>query len=306
MNLMKIIVCIKQVLETRVPLVIDNSVIQKETSPIYIMNPADRVALAKALQIKALLSSAETIVMTAGPAIAERVLRMALASGADEAVHLKDEVFEVSDAYTTALALSKVIKEVGYTMVLCGTRSLDTDAGQVPAFLAELLGIPQVTGVTGLEIMSQERVRLWRRLEKGRRQIVDCPLPALYAIDLSAGQPRYVSEFALRQSMKREIRNLALADIGLTKADVDPRSSLIRVISLSPPNPRPKKIYIPNGSVSAAQRISYLFSGGLTKEKESNLLEGTPDYLAKQVLKYLVGEGLLPKELADSEPDGQK
>lgn len=301
---MKIIICIKQVLDTRVPLVVNSSVMQKEPSPVYIMNPADRVALAKALEMKVSLAGGEITVITAGPARAEQVLRMALASGADEAIHLKDEVFEVSDAYTTALALSKVVKELGYTMILCGNRSLDIGAGQVPAFLAQLLGIPQVTGVMGLEIMSQGRVRLWRRLERGRRQVIECPLPALCAVDCSAGQPRYVSEFALKQTVERGIRTLMLADIGLTQTDVGPQSSLIRVVSLSPPKPRPKKIYIPDGSMSASQRMSYLLSSGLAKGKESNLLEGTADYLAKQVIEYLVKEGILPKQLAPLEPDG--
>jgi len=301
---MKIIICIKQVLDTRVPLVVNSSVMQKEPSPVYIMNPADRVALAKALEMKVSLAGGEITVITAGPARAEQVLRMALASGADEAIHLKDEVFEVSDAYTTALALSKVVKELGYTMILCGNRSLDIGAGQVPAFLAQLLGIPQVTGVMGLEIMSQGRVRLWRRLERGRRQVIECPLPALCAVDSSAGQPRYVSEFALKQTVERGILTLMLADIGLTQTDVGPQSSLIRVVSLSPPKPRPKKIYIPDGSMSASQRMSYLLSSGLAKGKESNLLEGTADYLAKQVIEYLVKEGILPKQLAPLEPDG--
>ncbi len=301
---MKIIVCIKQVLDTRVPLVVNSSVMQKEPSPVYIMNPADRVALEKALEMKASLAGGEITAITAGPARAEQVLRMALASGADEAVHLKDEVFEVSDAYTTALALSKVVKELGYTVILCGNKSLDIGAGQVPAYLGKLVDVPQVTGVIQLEIISQERVRLWRRLERGKRQIVECPLPALFTIDPLAGQPRYVSEFALRQSVERGIRNLMLTDIGLTQTHVGSQASLIRVVSLSSPRPRPKKIYIPDGSMSASQRMSYLLSSGLAKGKESNLLEGRADYLAKQVIEYLVEEGMLPKQLAALEPDG--
>ncbi len=176
----------------------------------------------------------------------------------------------------------------------------------MPAFLAELLGIPQVSGVVRLEVISPQQVKLWRRLERGKRQIVECPLPALYAVDSPAGQPRYVSEFALMQSMEREIQSLTLSDIGLTPDDVGPQASLIQVTRLSSPKPRPKKVFVPGGNVPASQRISYLFSGGLTKGKESNLLEGTPDYLAQQVIEYLKEEGLLPKELPGSEPGGQK
>lgn len=294
---MKIVVCIKQVLDTKVPLLVtDSSVTQKEPSPVYLMNPADGVALSKALEMKTSPAGGKVTAVTAGPARAKAVLHMALASGADEAIHLQDEVFETSDAYTTALALSKVVKGLDYDVILCGNRSLDTGTGQVPAFLAELLAIHQITGVMRLDITSSQQAKIWRRLEKGRRQIVECPLPALFAMDASAGQPRYVSEFALQQAAERNIRKVTLADIGLSQTDVDPQASLTRVVRLSPPKPRPKKIFIPDSGMSATQRIGYLMSGGLSKGKQSNLLEGATDYLAKQVIDYLVQEGILPKQ----------
>lgn len=285
----------KQVLDTRVPLQVNNSVTQKEPSPVYITNPADRVALQKALEIKD-LEDTEVTAITAGPARAEQVLRMALACGADQAIHLiKDNTLEASDAYTTALALGKVCKELGYTLILCGQMSLDTNAAQVHAFLAELLGIPRVTGVVRLEVILQERVRLWRRLERGRRQVIECPLPALLTIDSLAGRSQYVSEFNLRQAAERQIRQLTSANMGLSQSDVGPQAFLVRVVSLSSPKPRVKKTYIPDGSMSASQRMSYLLSGGIAGRKQSNLLEGTADYLASQIVEYLTKEGIKPK-----------
>jgi len=187
---MRIIVCMKQVLDTRVSLQVNDSVTQKEPSPVYVTNPVDRVALQKALEMKGSLEGAEITAITAGSARAEQVLQMALASGANQAIHLiKDNTLEASDAYTTAFVLSKVCEEVGYTLILCGQMSLDTSAAQVHAFLAELLDIPRVTGVVRLEVISQKRVRLWRRLERGRRQVIECPLPALLTIDSLAGRP---------------------------------------------------------------------------------------------------------------------
>jgi len=177
---MRIIVCMKQVLDTRVSLQVNDSVTQKEPSPVYVTNPANRVALQKALEIKASMEDAEITAITAGPARAEEVLRVALASGVDQAIHffIKDDNLEISDAYTTAIALSKVCKDLDHDLILCGHMGLDTNAAQVHAFLAELLDIPRVTEVVRLEVL-QKRVKLWRRLERGRRQIVECPLPVL-------------------------------------------------------------------------------------------------------------------------------
>lgn len=293
---MRIIVCMKQVLDTRVSLQVNDSVTQKESSPVYVTNPADCIALDKALEIKDSLEGTEITVITAGPARAEQVLHMALASRADQAIHLiKDDSLEVSDAYTTAFALSKVCKKLDHTLILCGHMSLDTSVAQVHAFLAEMLAIPRVTGVVGLEVMSQKRFRLWRRLEGGRRQVIECPLPALLAIDPLAGHPRYASEFNLMQAAGTEIQQLTLANICLSQTDISPQASLVRVASLSTPKPRVKKIYTPDSSMSASQRIGYLLSGGTTGRKQSNLLEGTADYLASQIAEYLTREGIKPK-----------
>lgn len=289
---MRIIVCMKQVLDSSVPLQVNDSVTQKEPSPVYATNPADRIALQKALEMKDSLEGTVVTVITVGPARAETVLRMALASGADQAVRIiKDDI--LADAYTTAFTLSKVCKELGYDLVLCGNMSLDTSAAQVHAFLAELLNIPRVTGVVRLEV-SQNGIKLWRRLERGRRQVLECHLPALFTIDSLVGYPRYASEFSLMQAAERKIRCLTLTDMGLDQADVGSQACLVRVVSLSSPKPRVKKLYIPDGSMSASQRMSYLLSGGVGA-KPSNLLEGAADYLASQIVEYLTKEGIKPR-----------
>jgi len=293
---MKIVVCLKQVLDTRVPLEVKGTVVQKETSPVYIISPADHVALEKALEIKATLADVRVTALTAGPARAEQALRMALASGADGAIHLKDDLFEAADAYSVARALGKAIKKLDFDLILCGNRSWDIGAGQVPVFLAEMLCLPRVTGVMKMELLAPDRFKLWRRLEKGKRQIVECSLPAVLAVDTSAGQPRYVSEFSLKKAKKKPIQTLGLADIGLASAEISPEASPVKVASLAPPKPRPKKIFTPGSKVSVSQRMSFLLSSVAPAKKESNLLEGATDYLAQQIIEYLTQEGILPKQ----------
>lgn len=293
---MKIVVCIKQVLDTRVPLEVKGSVVQKEALPIYIIGPADRVALAQAVELKASMPDVKITAITAGPARAEEALRQALAAGAGEAMHVKDDVFQSADAAATARVLAAAIKKSGADLVLCGNRSWDMSAGQVPVYLAEILGLPRITSVMKLETMSSGNLKLWRKLERGKRQIVECSLPALFAMDASAGQPRYASEFAIRAAGKKEIRILTMAELGLNPAELSPEAAPIKVVSLAPPKPRPKKIFTPGVKVSVSQRMSFLLSSTSAAKKESNLLEGTPDYLAQQVIDYLTQEGLLPRQ----------
>ena len=97
------------------------------------------------------------------------------------------------------------------------------------------------------------------------------------------------------QAAKIPIRQLKLDDIDLSETDIGPQSSLVRVISLSTPKPRPKKIYIPDSSLSASQRMSFLLSGGTTGRRQSNLIRGSPNHLASEIMKYLVEEGMVPR-----------
>jgi electron transfer flavoprotein beta subunit len=217
-----------------------------------------------------------------------------MGSGADQAIHLiTDKDQDLCDPFTTASRLSKIFKRMGFNLILCGNMSLDNCAAQVHAFLAELLCIPRVTEVVKLKFVSKDRVRLWRRLEKGRRQVLECSLPALFTIDPLAGYPRYVSEFNLMGAEKMQIQRFTLADIGLAQTDPDPQAATVQVVGLSPAKPRTKKIFIPDSRMSTAQRMNSFLSGrGNSETKQSNLLVGTADYLSSQIIEYLTKEGI--------------
>lgn len=147
---MKIVVCIKQV-----PY-IDQLKFDHDTKRVIRegveseINPFDKRALTHAIQLKKELD-AETIVVTMGPPQAESALREALAMGADRAVHLLGREFAGADTLATARALAKAIEQIGFDLVLCGKYATDAETAQVPPMLAELLDIPQVTGVTKIE-----------------------------------------------------------------------------------------------------------------------------------------------------------
>lgn len=147
---MKIIVCIKQVPYID-QLKFDHSakrVIREGVESE--INPFDKRALTHAIQLKR-QTGAEVIVLTMGPPQAASALREALAMGADGAVHLLGREFAGADTLATARALAATIRRSGFDLVLCGKYATDAETAQVPPMLAELLDIPQVTGVTKIE-----------------------------------------------------------------------------------------------------------------------------------------------------------
>ena len=65
---------------------------------------------------------------------------------------IDDEVYGAIDPYTTAKIIKAALKNVDYDLIIAGQRAVDGDNYQVPAFLAEMLSIPMITGVVSQEI----------------------------------------------------------------------------------------------------------------------------------------------------------
>ena len=116
------------------------------------VNAYCRRANAKAVELAG--SDGEVVVFTMGPPAAADALREMIACGADRGVHLCDPAFAGSDTLATAVALAAAIRrEWPFDLVLAGLNSLDSDTGQVPVEVAELLGLPFAAGVRDLEVV---------------------------------------------------------------------------------------------------------------------------------------------------------
>ena len=171
----KVAVCIKQI-----PLVDDanfdpvTKTIRRDG--INIIGAYDLTAIAEAVALKRQFG-AETTVATMGPPQARAALADALAMGIDRAVHLEDRAFAGSDTLATARALALWLEREGFDLVLLGKYSLDAETGQVGPEIAELLGMPQVTGVCKLQL-DGAMLRAERESDEGLEE-VECRLPAL-------------------------------------------------------------------------------------------------------------------------------
>ena len=115
------------------------------------VNAYCRRANAKAVELAG--SEGEVVVFTMGPPAAEDALREMIACGAHRGVHLCDPAFAGSDTLATAVALAGAVRREGpFDLVLAGLNSLDSDTGQVPVEVAELLGLPFAAGVRDLDV----------------------------------------------------------------------------------------------------------------------------------------------------------
>lgn len=205
---MKIIVCMKQVIDPEAPastFKIDTEkkrAIPPEGSP-PVLSPFDENALEAALIIKE-QKGAEVIVISLGKKLSKPVLQKALAAGADDVILLQDDTFDNLDSYATANILSQAIKKIGeYNLILCGRQASDTNAGQVGIGIAEILDLPCITVAKKIEINDSE-VMVEKTTYEGY-EVIASPMPAVITANSEIGDLRLPTVKAVMASRRKEI-----------------------------------------------------------------------------------------------------
>jgi electron transfer flavoprotein beta subunit len=289
---LKIAVCIKQVVDTSMPIDIASGGARlAEEDLCYMVNPADECATEEALHIKESRPETEVILLSLGPPRVERAMRHCLAMGADRAIRLWDSAFSNIDAFVRARILAQAISNLGADLILCGSRSQDTDEGQTPGIMADLLNLPQVTAVTKLQLSPDfSYANLEHKLDRGDRELVECPLPALLSLEAGINQPRYSALPEFMQALLFPIQILGMSELGLSYNDVGPNASMTSLVRFSVPRPRTKKKLVIEGSLSPEERLRMLSTGGIS-EKKSDLWQGSAKDLAKRFADLLRKEG---------------
>ncbi len=209
---MKVVILIKQV-----PLVTDLK-FDPETKTLIregvpnVINPYDRYAIVESVKLKK-AHGGEAVAVTMGPPQAREAMVEALALGCDRAVHIVDRAFAGSDTLATARALSLFLKKEGFDLIFCGKYSVDAETGQVGPEVAELLDIPQITGVTKVEIAEGGRhVKATRGTDEGQ-EVIECDLPVLLTAEERLNRPGPTPPAAMEAARNQPIEVLAAADL---------------------------------------------------------------------------------------------
>jgi electron transfer flavoprotein beta subunit len=204
---MKIAVCVKQVVTREWPLRLNETKTWiRDQDATYEMNEPDAYALEEALRLKE-KHGGEVIVVSAGPARVQQVLREALARGADRAVHVEGDDLAYADAFTVAQALSTAVKAEGVDLVLTGLQSDDQGFAQVGVVLAETLGMPHGTIVMEVKV-DGAALKVKRELEGQFFQWVSMPLPAVITIQSGINTLRYATLKGIMAAKKKEIKRV--------------------------------------------------------------------------------------------------
>lgn len=177
------------------------------------INPFDKRALTKAVELKKQGIASSVTAITMGPPQAKIALTEALAMGADRAIHLLGKEFAGADTLATARALALACRQIGFDLVLTGKYATDAETAQVPGMLAELLDVAQVTSVTALEFLPETKIlHATRELDAGF-ETVEVRLPAVASVGERLIKPLKVSPADLESAKDRPIEVLSPADL---------------------------------------------------------------------------------------------
>ncbi len=261
-------------------------------------NPADLSALEQALRIKDQLAGTRVTAITLGSPECESLLRECLAAGADEALLLWDPAFEGGDTLATARVLSRAIHELRAELVLCGRQATDGATGQTPFQIGELMDVPVVSNVVHVEgVDGASGLLVHRKIERGCRAVVRCPLQAVLALEPGMGRLRYPRLRDRFRAQRAAIDHWDCGRLGLRPDEVGERGSSIRVLEVGPPKPDMRGLFVPDSELSGAERWEALVSGGLTgraaasAEESSGRVEAPAATLAERLLSFLEEKG---------------
>lgn len=202
------------------------------------INTFDEYAVETALRLtekgKGGERSGEVIAVSVGPKEASQQLRGALAMGADRGLLvIADD--STLDADAIARVLAKVIEREKPDMVVLGKQTVDGDSNQVGQILAGLLGWPQATFLASIRVAADGKSATATREVDAGVEEKRVRLPAVLTVDLRiigkkavrnealAGADaewdetqRYASLKGIMAAKKKEIREVATADLGIT------------------------------------------------------------------------------------------
>jgi len=210
--IMKILVPVKRVVDYNVKIKVksDNSGVDLENTKMS-MNPFDEIAVEEAVRLKEKKICDEIIAISIGSAKSEETLRTALAIGADKGILIETE--EEVQPLEVAKILKEIIKKNNPDLVLMGKQAIDDDSNQTGQMLAALLGWPQGTFTSKLEI-NGKKINVTREIDGGL-ETLGMELPAIVTTDLRLNEPRYASLPNIMKAKQKPIEKTTPGDLNI-------------------------------------------------------------------------------------------
>ena len=234
---MKVLVPVKRVVDYNVKVRVKSDQSGVDIANVKMsMNPFDEIAVEEAMRLKEKGTVTEVIAVSCGVAQCQETLRTAMAIGADRGILVQ------TDEELQPLAVAKILKGIAEKeqpeLIILGKQAIDDDANQTGQMLAALLGWPQATFASKVEV-ADGKVLVTREIDGGLERL-ELTLPAIVTTDLRLNEPRYVTLPNIMKAKKKPLETLTPADFGV---DASPR---LKTLKVTEPAARSAGIKVPD------------------------------------------------------------
>jgi electron transfer flavoprotein beta subunit len=221
----KILVAIKRVPdpETVIKIAGDGTGIATDNVK-WVVNPFCEIAIEEALRLKEKIAGTEVVLVSIGQKTAQEQLRTGLAMGADRAILVVSE--QMLEPLAVARVLAKLVEGEKPELIVLGKQAIDDDSNCVGQMLAELLGWPQATFASKVELGGDQKSAKVTREVDGGLETIGFPLPAVVTADLRLNEPRYASLPGIMKARKKELKEIPVAELGV---DVAPKTTIVKL-----------------------------------------------------------------------------
>ncbi len=221
---MKILVSVKRVVDYNVKVRVKPDGSGVDTANVKMsMNPFDEIAVEEAVRLKERGVATEIVAVSCGSTACQETLRTALALGADRAILVE------TDVELQPLAVAKLLRAIAAKeqpkLFIMGKQAIDDDANQTGQMLAALLGWPQATYASKVDVVG-ERATIKREVDGGL-ETIETGLPAVVTTDLRLNEPRYATLPNIMKAKKKPMETITPAALGV---DVAPRIATLKVV----------------------------------------------------------------------------
>ncbi len=257
---MKIVVCVKQVPDTKGGVKFNPDGTLDRAAMLAIMNPDDKAGLEAALRIKE-ECGAEVTVITMGLPKADDVLREAMAMGADHAILVTDRVLGGADTWATSTTIAGALRNIDYDLIITGRQAIDGDTAQVGPQIAEHLGVPVISYAEDIKI-DGDYVIVKRQYED-RYHEIKAKMPCLITALSELNVPRYMTPGGIFDAYDKEVTVWGRNDLkDVDDADIGLKGSPTKIAKASD---KVRKGAGEKVNLDAAESVEYIM--GKLKEK---------------------------------------
>jgi electron transfer flavoprotein beta subunit len=195
------------------------------------LNDFDAWAVEAALRLKEKAGTGEVVAVSLGPDSVQETIRKTLSMGVDRGIQLKADRIPF-DGFAIAQALAAELKDGGYDLIMFGKMSPDSANAIVGPITAELLGLPCVTAISGLEMQDGRGVA--KRELEGAQEYVEFPLPAVLTVDEGLNSARLPSLKGIMAAKKKPLEvkpaQLGAERVKIAKLEMPPERAPGKIV----------------------------------------------------------------------------